>query len=206
MELVWEIVKFTVSECAAILPNMHMDHIVICSVYASCKKFKLPISFSRIFQRYQKLIYIKTDINQKNIKDNGKLINLKEFYNQKFLNKATRGFITTQAEKISDTLPENINVRRVSQSSFRYTEGKFKNKNMLKRMNLDSPLHKTIPNLLPNSECSVTLTPNAPLIPLKTNRMSLKKISLFQMSPKYRELYAGESPYDFKTSHLSFQR
>lgn len=162
IDLVWEIVKFTISECAQILKNMHMDHIIICSIYAVCKKFKIEISFSKIFKKYQKLAYIKTDINQKNIKDDeeNNLINLKEFYNKRFLNKTTRGFITAQAEKYIQSINQGgkgqpITVKRVSQSSFRYTEGKYFNKGVLKKMNLDSPLYETIPNIIPSSESSV---------------------------------------------------
>lgn len=54
---------------------------------------------------------------------------------------------------------------------------------ILKKMNLDSPLHTTIPNIIPRSN-------------LQTNRVTLNKISIAASSPKYLTLYAGESPYE----------
>lgn len=190
IEAVWEVVKFTISECPKILSNMHMDHIVICSIYSICRKFKIPISFSKIFQKYEKLNFIKTDINQKNIKNEGDLINLKEFYNKKFLNTATRRFIMTQSDKAIQLLPGTINVERVSQSSFRYTEGKYQNKIMLKRMNLDSPLHKTIPNLVPSSDCPVTQ-----YLKLKIDKQSeLEKNQPVSNEPKISRIICWRKP------------
>ena len=64
------------------------------------------------------------------------LINLKTFYNQSFL-KLTRHIIMKEADKFNET------------AEFFDTNAESNRLQILKKMNLDSPLHTSIPNLIP---------------------------------------------------------
>lgn len=50
-EFVWEIVKFSICECSEVLCDKHMDHIVICAIYAVAKKSAFDISFNTIIKK-----------------------------------------------------------------------------------------------------------------------------------------------------------
>lgn len=42
MEFVWELVKYLVCEQIDLLIGRHLDHLIICSIYAVSKKSSLP--------------------------------------------------------------------------------------------------------------------------------------------------------------------
>jgi hypothetical protein len=65
------------------------------------------------------------------------LINLKTFYNQSFL-KLTRHVIMKEADKFNEAA-----------EFFDTNEAESNRLQILKKMNLDSPLHTSIPNLIP---------------------------------------------------------
>lgn len=73
-----------------------------------------------------------------------KLINLKTYYNQNFL-KHTRHFITKEAEKYSEGT-SSVDNQSLSSNQ----------RHILRKMNLDSPLHTTIPNLIPKNDIIVS--------------------------------------------------
>lgn len=184
MEFVWEIVKFILSEKIDVLINRHLDHIIICAIFAVSKKTtkkSAPKSFSQIFQEYDKLIFVKRDINQKNIELQGTMVNLKTFYNREFLEK-TRVFIIQNAEHYippSEQDKPNPNSTPIMSS-----------KKLLRQMNLDSPLVNTVPSLRHNAENS-------------GNRKTFSEFSLTPkpytptpMTPMTRQLYAHDSPFE----------
>lgn len=146
MEFVWEIVKFILCEKTDVMINRHLDQIIICSIFAVSKKTTkkgIPKSFSQIFVEYDKLIFVKRDINQKNIQLGDQTVNLKTFYNKEFLEK-TRVFIIQNADHfVPPATPEKPNPNSTPIMS---------NKNILREMNLDSALVKTVPNLGHSSE------------------------------------------------------
>ena len=114
--------------------------------------------------RYKRLVFIKRDINIKNIRVGGHLVNLKTFYNQEFLKKM-RHFIIGHAGDFSESAGSSSNQSsKISLGGFQAGQGApwvgnqmSSSKAILRRMNLDSPLHLTVPNLLPRNDMKVNL-------------------------------------------------
>lgn len=84
------------------------------------------------------MIFVKRDINQKNIQLQDQMVNLKNFYNKEFLEKARVFIIQNSDHYVPPAQQEKPNPNSTPIMS---------NKNILKKMNLDSELVKTVPNL-----------------------------------------------------------
>jgi len=145
MEFVWEIVKFIVCQKIDILINRHLDQVIICAIFAVSKKTNKSgsaVSFSQIFDEYEKLIFVMRNINHKNIELNGNMVNLKTFYNTEFLEK-TRHFIVKNQDAFVPQTQEKPNPNSTPIMS---------NKNLLTKMNIDSNLANTVPFLRQSAE------------------------------------------------------
>lgn len=187
MEFVWESVKFVLCENIDLIINRNVDYVLICSIYAVSKKTSAANdckSFSQILQEYEKLIFAKRDIHQRNIEFNGGMVNLKEFYNNLYLKQCRQFIIATAPQFCTQNDEEKPNPNSTPIATGQIT------KQILKKMNLDSPLVSTVPHLKQNAENS-------------GNRRTIQEFSLTHtnnshapMTPMTRALYAPESPFE----------
>lgn len=188
MEFVWELVKYLICEQIDLLIGRHLDHLIICSIYAVSKKCSCSIegfvhkNFDDILKMwaaalpsYNNLEFTKRDINEHNISDgSGKLLGLKDYYNHVYLEKA-RHYIT------------NFDLAEMNHP----TPIKHQKAGILQRMQMDSPLRLSICSMSKKSDFAVYLSDQAEMqIP---NSFSIRTPPL--LTPNHKMLYASESPF-----------
>lgn len=133
MEFVWDIFKFILCERVDMLVDRHIDLIVLCSVYLVAKKAQKDPKFKDILLKYQELPYINRNITITSY--NGERIELGDFYNNYFRKKmGIEKYVLEQWPNFTTYSSERKATPLQSQQ-----------RNILKKMHLESPLHKTIP-------------------------------------------------------------
>lgn len=128
MDRVWSIVCHVLSEEYELLRNRHVDHVIMCSMYAICSKvYELQISFKNIISSYKSIcetsrMLAPTDVGKILMQiplNDGNLGDIVRFYNRAFI-PATKDQILNHDTVISMPVMPDIRSpprRRVSATS-----------------------------------------------------------------------------------------
>lgn len=175
MEMVWETMKLVICQQVDLLIGRHLDHSIVCSVYAVSKKTGQyqggHKNFKEIFDAYERLSFTKNDINERNIfaGDGESPLNIKDFYNTIFVVRV-KDFIN-KYNSFGDINPNTTPIRTTK-------------KNILQKMQLDSPFRQALSSKQTASHLSHGSSLNGIDIP-KPNPT---------LTPITQQLYAADSP------------
>lgn len=98
-ELTWSTVKYVLSECTEMLKNRHLDQLVLCCLFATCKVHGQQVTFNHINEVYGKLNPEEVGQITKSVwLSQGVHDNVIVFYNKVFIAK-TKDFISGRIEQ-----------------------------------------------------------------------------------------------------------
>lgn len=122
-EVAWSTTKYVLSECTDMLSNRHLDQLVLCCLFATCKTHGQQVTFNHINEVYGKLNPEEVAQLTKSVQiDAGVYDNIIVFYNKVFIPKV-KDFIAgrvsqsvTRVEKLCPKSPLRANLPAPAQN------------------------------------------------------------------------------------------
>jgi len=110
-ELTWSTVKYVLSECTDMLRNRHLDQLVLCCVFATCRAHGQQVTFNHINEMYGKLNPEEvTQLTKAVLLETGAYDNIIAFYNKVFIAKIKdfiAGRISQSAQRVDKLCPKS---------------------------------------------------------------------------------------------------
>jgi len=179
-ENIWAAIKFNLSEKTEMLMDRHLDHLILCCIYAVCKCTS-EVTFKNLVDKHRNLFGDENEVHKDILLENGTTGDIIQFYNNVFL-VAMKGYIM-------GSLPES--------------------KPRIEALNPKSPLHKSvIPGMQSVSALSPAIRTRSPFLTPRTKRLwafgespaqDFKSINNFFKSSMQRRInFDNETPQPYK--------